>query len=57
MQTLDVTADDSTLNVDLRYQVIATGEEQAVRFQRREHDDASSNEEAVAERARDLGHA
>jgi phage baseplate assembly protein W len=31
---LDVTADGSTLNVDLRYRVIATGETRQVRFQR-----------------------
>lgn len=34
VQALDVTADDSTLNVDLRYLVIATGEVRSVRFQR-----------------------
>ena len=34
VQALDVTAVDSTLNVDLRYQVIATGEVRTVRFQR-----------------------
>ena len=35
VQTLDVTADESTLAVDLRYQVIATGETRQVRFERR----------------------
>lgn len=34
VEALDVTADDSTLNVDLRYKVIATGEVRSVRFQR-----------------------
>jgi phage baseplate assembly protein W len=31
---LEVTANESTLNVDLRYHVIATGETKQVRFQR-----------------------
>jgi hypothetical protein len=31
---LEVTAEDTTLNVDLRYHVIATGETKQVRFQR-----------------------
>lgn len=35
MQTLDVTADESTLAVDLRYQIIATGETKQVRFERK----------------------
>ena len=35
VQTLDVTADESTLAVDLHYQVIATGETRQVRFERR----------------------
>jgi phage baseplate assembly protein W len=35
VQTLDVTADESTLAVDLRYQVIATGETKQVRFERK----------------------
>lgn len=34
VQALDVSADDATLNVDLRYLVIATGEVRHVRFQR-----------------------
>ena len=34
VQALDVSAIDATLNVDLRYQVIATGEVKQVRFQR-----------------------
>jgi len=34
VQALDVRAEDATLNVDLRYQVIATGEVRQVRFQR-----------------------
>jgi phage baseplate assembly protein W len=33
VQTLDVTAEESTLAVDLRYQVIATGETKQVRFE------------------------
>ena len=33
--TLDVTAEESTLAVDLRYQVIATGETKQVRFERK----------------------
>jgi phage baseplate assembly protein W len=35
VQTLDVTAEESTLAVDLRYQVIATGETKQVRFERK----------------------
>ena len=35
VQTLDVTAEESTLAVDLRYQVIATGETRQVRFERK----------------------
>jgi phage baseplate assembly protein W len=35
VQTLEVTADESTLAVDLRYQVIATGEPKHVRFEHR----------------------
>ena len=35
VQTLDVTAEESTLAVDLRYQVVATGEARQVRFERR----------------------
>ncbi len=34
VEALDVSADDATLNVDLRYRVIATGEVRSVRFQR-----------------------
>jgi len=34
VRTLDVTAEESTLAVDLRYQVIATGETKHVRFER-----------------------
>ena len=34
VEALDVQAEDSTLNVDLRYRVIATGEVRSVRFQR-----------------------
>jgi phage baseplate assembly protein W len=34
VDSLDVSAEDSTLNVDLRYRVIATGEVRNVRFQR-----------------------
>jgi phage baseplate assembly protein W len=34
VDALDVSAEDSTLNVDLRYRVIATGEVRSVRFQR-----------------------
>lgn len=34
VEALDVLAEDSTLNVDLRYRVIATGEVKSVRFQR-----------------------
>jgi phage baseplate assembly protein W len=34
VELLEVTADDATLNVDLRYSVIATGETKQVRFQR-----------------------
>ena|SRR6478609_8189843 len=34
VEFLEVTADDATLNVDLRYSVIATGETKQVRFQR-----------------------
>jgi len=34
VEALDVSAEDSTLNVDLRYRVIATGEVKQVRFQR-----------------------
>jgi len=34
VEVLNVTADDATLNVDLRYRVIATGETRQVRFQR-----------------------
>ena len=34
VQALDASVDDSTLNVDLRYRVIATGEVRSVRFQR-----------------------
>lgn len=34
VQTLDVTAEESTLAVDLRYQVIATGEARQLRFER-----------------------
>ena len=34
VQTLDVTASESTLAVDLRYQVVATGETKQVRFER-----------------------
>lgn len=34
VEALDVSADDSTLNVDLRYRVNATGEVRNVRFQR-----------------------
>jgi len=34
VEALDVTADDATLNVDLRYRVVATGEVRTVRFQR-----------------------
>jgi len=34
VELLEVTADDATLNVDLRYSVIATGETKRVRFQR-----------------------
>ncbi len=34
VEALDVSAVDSTLNVDLRYRVIATGEVRSVRFQR-----------------------
>lgn len=34
VETLDVSALDSTLNVDLRYRVIASGEVRSVRFQR-----------------------
>jgi len=35
VQTLDVAAEESTLAVDLRYQVIATGETKQVRFERK----------------------
>jgi phage baseplate assembly protein W len=35
VQTLDVNADESTLAVDLRYQVVATGETKQVRFERK----------------------
>jgi phage baseplate assembly protein W len=35
VQTFDVTADESTLAVDLRYQVVATGEARQVRFERK----------------------
>ncbi len=35
VQTLNVTADESTLAVDLRYQVIATGETKQARFERK----------------------
>ena len=35
VQTLDVTAEESTLAVDLRYQIIATGETKQVRFERK----------------------
>jgi Bacteriophage baseplate protein W len=35
VQTLDVTAEESTLAVDLRYQVIASGETRQVRFERK----------------------
>jgi phage baseplate assembly protein W len=34
VQALNVSAEDSTLNVDLQYRVIATGEVKTVRFQR-----------------------
>ncbi|MGH6646437.1 GPW/gp25 family protein [Aquabacterium sp.] len=34
VEMLDVSAEDSTLNVDLRYRVIATGEVRSVRLQR-----------------------
>ena len=34
VEMLDVSADDSTLNVDLRYRIIATGEVRSVRLQR-----------------------
>src|SRR5438132_5477745 len=34
VELLEVTADDATLSVDLRYSVIATGETKQVRFQR-----------------------
>ena len=34
VEALDVSAVDSTLNVDLRYRVIASGEVRSVRFQR-----------------------
>ena len=34
VEVLNVTADDATLNVDLRYRVIASGETKQVRFQR-----------------------
>ena len=35
VEMLEVEADESTLNVDLRYRVIATGEAKQVRFQRK----------------------
>jgi phage baseplate assembly protein W len=35
VQTLEVTAEESTLSVDLRYRVIATGETKQVRFERK----------------------
>ena len=34
VEALDVSADDATLNVDLRYRVLASGEVRSVRFQR-----------------------
>lgn len=34
VEMLDVSAEDSTLNVDLRYRIIATGEVRSVRLQR-----------------------
>jgi phage baseplate assembly protein W len=34
VEQLDVTAEDSTLSVDLRYRVIASGEVRSVRFER-----------------------
>lgn len=34
VELLDVSAEDSTLNVDLRYRIIATGEVRSVRLQR-----------------------
>lgn len=34
VEHLDVSAEDSTLNVDLRYRIIATGEVRSVRLQR-----------------------
>jgi phage baseplate assembly protein W len=34
VQALNVSAEDSTLNVDLQYRVIATGEVKTMRFQR-----------------------
>jgi Bacteriophage baseplate protein W len=35
VQTLDVTAQESTLAVDLRYQIVASGETRQVRFERK----------------------
>lgn len=34
VETLEVTAEESTLSVDLRYRVLATNEERRMRFQR-----------------------
>lgn len=34
VEALDVSAEDATLNVDLRYRIIATGEVRSVRLQR-----------------------
>jgi hypothetical protein len=35
VQTLDVTAQESTLAVDMRYQIVASGETRQVRFERK----------------------